>query len=199
MAPEPAPPLDRRTAIPALVGRHKDFLMVSGLGGSSRDMVHLTEDAPELFAMGGAMGGASMVGLGLALAQSRRRVLVVTGEGELLMNLGAMATIALVAPTNLAILCVDNARYAETGYQESHTARVVDLEQVARGCGIGTSRTVRSEDDLAAGAELLRIGRGPVFVLLRVAPTEPAGTRGIMDAAARRLRFRHAVLGSTSA
>jgi phosphonopyruvate decarboxylase len=140
------------------------------------------------------MGAASMIGLGIALARPERRVLVVTGEGELLMNVSSLATIALAAPENLAILCVDNAAYGETGYQESHTARVVDLEQVARGCGIERALTVDAEDALVRAAALLR-DRGPVFVLLRVAPTEPAESKRDWDPAACRVRFRSALRG----
>ena len=84
--------LDRREAVPALIGRHEDFLIVAGLAGTGRDIAALTENAAHGFAMGGAMGGACMIGLGLALARRDRRVLVVTGDGELLMNVGALAT-----------------------------------------------------------------------------------------------------------
>jgi phosphonopyruvate decarboxylase len=184
--------LDRRTAIPAVVGRHEDFLIVSGLGSASTDMAAFTHDAPHLFSMAGAMGAAAMIGLGLALAQPDRRVLVVTGEGELLMNLGALATIAVAAPGNLAILCVDNAAYGETGYQVSHTASVTDLEKVARGCGIKTTLTVSQADELRAAGAVLR-EHGPVFVLLRVAATPPAEGRRDMDPAACRVRFRSAL------
>ncbi len=186
--------LDRRTAVPELIGRHEDFLIVSGLGGASKDMARLTRDGPNLFSMAGAMGGASMIGLGLALAQPERRVLVVTGDGELMMNVGSLATIAMLKPTNLAIVCVDNGRYGETGYQESHTARTVDLEGMARASGVPTTLTVRSQEQVPAGHELLRKSSGPVFVLLRVAPTEPPQVKRNMDPAACRLRFRNSLL-----
>src|SRR6266496_5970264 len=92
--------------------------------------------------MAGAMGGACMIGLGLALARPDKRVLVATGDGELLMNLGALATIAILNPANLAIVCVDNGHYGETGYQKSHTSLGVDLEKIAAGSGIRRTRTV---------------------------------------------------------
>src|SRR5436190_15732610 len=88
--------LDRREALPALVGRHEDFLIIAGLAGTSRDVAALTKNASNGYPMGGAMGGACMMGLGLALAQRDRRVLVVTGDGELLMNVGALATIGVM-------------------------------------------------------------------------------------------------------
>src|ERR1700746_2102139 len=106
--------LDRREAVPALIGRHEDFLIVSGLAGTSRDIAALTRDGAHAFTMAGAMGGAAMIGFGLALARPDKRVLVVSGDGELLMNVGALATIALFNPPNLAVVCVDNGHYGET-------------------------------------------------------------------------------------
>jgi Thiamine pyrophosphate enzyme, C-terminal TPP binding domain len=101
--------LDRREAVPALIGRHEDFLIVSGLAGTSRDVAALTQDGAHTYTMAGAMGGACMIGLGLALARPDKRILVVTGDGELLMNVSALATIGVMNRPNLAVLCVDNA------------------------------------------------------------------------------------------
>src|SRR6201989_2317288 len=111
--------LDRCDAVPALIGRHEDFLIVSGLAGTSRDVAALTGDGAHTYTMAGAMGGGCLLGLVLALARPDRRVLVVTGDGELLMNVGGLATIAVMNPANLAILCVDNGHYGETGWQKS--------------------------------------------------------------------------------
>ena len=94
--------LDRREAVPALIGRHEDFLFVTGLAGTARDIAALTHDGAHIYTMAGAMGGAVMIGLGLALARPDKRVLVVTGDGELLMNIGALATIAILNPANFA-------------------------------------------------------------------------------------------------
>ena len=134
--------MDRREAVPALIGRHEDFLFVTGLAGTARDIAALTNDGAHIYTMAGAMGGACMIGLGLALARPDKRVLVATGDGELLMNLGALATIAVLNPANLAILVVDNGHYGETGYQKSHTSLGVDLEKIASGSGIKRTRTV---------------------------------------------------------
>ena len=87
--------LDRREAVPAIVGEHRDFLFVCGLAGTARDIAHLTDDGDHVFGMAGAMGAACATGLGLALARPDRRVLVVTGDGELLMNVSSLATIAV--------------------------------------------------------------------------------------------------------
>jgi thiamine pyrophosphate-dependent acetolactate synthase large subunit-like protein len=187
--------LDRRSAVPALIGRHEDFLIVTGLAGTAKDIAALTGDGAHAYTMAGAMGGAAMIGLGLALARPDKRVLVVTGDGELLMNVGALATIAVQNPPNLAILCVDNGHYGETGYQKSHTSLGTDLERIASGCGIKTTRTIAAESDLADGARLLREGNGTAFVLLRVNPSEPPAARRNMDPAACRNRFRTALLG----
>jgi thiamine pyrophosphate-dependent acetolactate synthase large subunit-like protein len=188
--------LDRRAAVPALIGRHQDFLIVSGLAGAAKDVAALTEDGAHAFTMAGAMGGAAMIGLGLALARHDKRVLVVTGDGELLMNVGALSTIAVMNPPNLAILVVDNGHYGETGYQQSHTSLGVDLEKIAIGSGIKATRTVAAEADIADGARLLRQGNGTAFVVLRVKPTEPPPCKREMDPAFCRNRFRTALLGT---
>jgi thiamine pyrophosphate-dependent acetolactate synthase large subunit-like protein len=188
--------LDRCRAVPELIGRHEDFLIVSGLAGTSRDVAALTRDGAHSYTMAGAMGGAAMIGLGLALARPDKRVLVVTGDGELLMNVGALATIAVLNPANLAILCVDNGHYGETGYQKSHTSLGVDLEKIAIGSGIKATRTIGGEAEIADGARLLRDGNGTAFVVLRVRPTDPPAYKRNMDPAFCRNRFRSALLGA---
>jgi thiamine pyrophosphate-dependent acetolactate synthase large subunit-like protein len=187
--------LDRCQAVPALVGRHEDFLIVTGLAGTARDIAALTDDGAHIFAMAGAMGAAAMTGFGLALAQPQRRVLVVTGDGELLMNLGALATIAVANPSNLSIICVDNGHYGETGYQKSHTSLGVDLEKMAIGAGIKATRSVAREDEIVDASRLIREANGTAFVCLRVKATDPPSYRRLLDPAACRNRFRSALLG----
>jgi thiamine pyrophosphate-dependent acetolactate synthase large subunit-like protein len=184
--------LDRVTAIPALIGRHQDFLIVTGLAGTSKDISALTDDGAHTYTMAGAMGGACMIGLGLALARRDKQVLVVTGDGELLMNIGSLATIAVMNPPNLSVICVDNGHYGETGYQKSHTSLGVDLEKIAAGSGIKRTLTVEKEGELAAGARLIREGNGSSFLLLRVKPTEPPKYKRDLDPASGRTRFRAA-------
>jgi thiamine pyrophosphate-dependent acetolactate synthase large subunit-like protein len=185
--------LDRRHAVPALIGRHEDFLFVAGLAGTSRDIAALTDDGAHVYSMAGAMGGAAMMGLGLALARRDRRVMVLTGDGELLMNLGALATIAVCNPPNLSILVVDNGHYGETGYQKSHTSLGVDLEKIAAGAGLKRTTTVETEAELACGARLLREGNATALVLLRVKPTDPPKFKRDLDPARCRVRFRTAL------
>jgi thiamine pyrophosphate-dependent acetolactate synthase large subunit-like protein len=185
--------LERSKAVPALIGRHEDFLFISGLGGTASDVGAVTGDAANVYSLGGAMGAACMMGLGLALARPDKRVLVVTGDGELLMNVGALATIAVIDPANLAILCVDNGHYGETGWQKSHTSLGVDLEKIAIGCGIRHTRTVASKAELAGGARLLRETNGTAFVVVRVRPTDPPSFKRNFDASLLRDRFRAAL------
>jgi thiamine pyrophosphate-dependent acetolactate synthase large subunit-like protein len=186
--------LDRREAVPALLGRHEDFLIIAGLAGTSRDIAALTDNGAHAYVMTGAMGGACMIGLGLALARPDRRVLVITGDGELLMNVGALATIAVMNPPNLSIVCVDNGHYGETGYQKSHTSLGTDLEKIAAGAGIKLTRTIEQDVDIAAGARIIREGNATSFVLLRVKPTEPPSYQRLLDPAGGRIRFRASLL-----
>lgn len=194
-AKQPNYVLDRREAVPALIGSHEDFLFVSGLAGTSKDIAALTGDGAHAFTMAGAMGAAVSMGLGLALARPDRRVLVLTGDGELLMNVGSLATVSVLDPANLSIVCVDNGHYGETGYQLSHTARGVDLEQIAIGAGIKATCTVETSDQLAAGSRLVREGNSTSFVLLRVKPEDPPKVKRLMHPEAARVRFRSALLG----
>src|SRR6185312_8327132 len=187
--------LDRRTAVPALLGRHEDFLIVTGLAGTAKDIAALTRDGAHTFTMAGAMGAACAMGLGLALARPDKRVLVITGDGELLMNVGALATIAVMNPANLSIVCVDNGHYGETGYQKSHTSLGVDLEKMAQGAGIGRTLSISRDSEIAEGARLIREGNGTSFVLLRVKPTDPPSLKRSLDPSFERLRFRQALLG----
>lgn len=185
--------LDRNQAVPALVGNPADFLMIAGLAGTAYELAAITNDGDNLFALGGAMGAALSMGLGLALAPPKRRVLVATGDGELLMNVSALATVGALQPANLSILCVDNGHYGETGYQKSHTSLGVDLERMAIGAGIGSTMTVEREDQIAAGARMLRESNGPSFVLVKVSTVDPPKDKLSLDGAANRVRFRQAM------
>src|SRR6266545_34619 len=126
--------LDRRKVVDALLERRGELLVVAGLGSAAWDCT-AAGDHPLTFPLWGAMGSACMIGLGLALAQPKRRVLVVTGDGEMLMGLGSLATIGVQRPGNLAVVVLDNERYGETGMQPTHTGRGVDLAGVARAAG----------------------------------------------------------------
>jgi len=188
--------LTRREAVPKLVGDPKDFLVVAGLAGTAKDIAEITQEAPNSFIFGGAMAGATMTALGLALAQPERRVLVATGDGDLLMSLGSLATIGVMKPKNLAILCVDNELYGETGNQTTHTAMGTDLRQVAEGCGIQVTHEVRTEADVAEAAQALRASNGPVFVLLKVDGSPAAAYARNWHAIDGKVAFRQQLLNT---
>src|ERR1700676_5121950 len=133
--------MDRREFVKALLVDRKDLAVVSGLGSPTYD-VAAAGDHPLNFYLWGAMGGAAMIGLGLALAQPERGVAVLTGDGDMLMGLGSLATIGVKQPKNLAIVVLDNAHYGETGMQASHTKAGIDLVAVALGCRFKHARGV---------------------------------------------------------
>jgi thiamine pyrophosphate-dependent acetolactate synthase large subunit-like protein len=168
MAKQSHAALDRREAVAGLLRDRGDLLVVTGLGSPSYD-VHAAGDTDANYYLWGAMGAAALVGLGLAQARPDRRVLVITGDGEQLMGLGGLATIAVAKPKNLVIAVVDNGHFGETGMQESHTARGIDLAQVAAACGFVDARAI---DDMAgveeARAILHQAADGPRFLLLKV-------------------------------
>jgi thiamine pyrophosphate-dependent acetolactate synthase large subunit-like protein len=133
--------------VTALLQDRRETLVVTGLGSPTYD-VHAAGDRDDNYYLWGAMGGAALVGLGLAQAQPKKRVLVITGDGELLMALGGLATIGSAKPDNLDIVVLDNESYGETGMQGSHTGRGVDLAGVAEACGFARSETLRSMEDV---------------------------------------------------
>ena len=190
-------PLRRRAVVAALLRDRGDLLVVSGLGAPSWD-VTAAGDHPLSFPLWGAMGGAVMVGLGLALAQPTRRVLVITGDGELLMGLGALATVALKQPRNLAVAVLDNERYGETGMQATHTAGPTDLAAVAAAAGIPEAASVYDQDALDEALPRLRRGDGPVLVAIKVRAEELPPVLPPKDGAHLKERFRRALLGPDS-
>ncbi len=188
--------MERRAAVKQLLGDTDDTLFVTGLAGAKFDVLEATgADCKRVFPMGGAMGAAAAMALGLALAQPNRRVVCVTGDGDLLMNVGTLATIGVLNPPNLSIVCVDNEHYGETGFQRSHTGRGVDLAKMAEGAGIQSVRTVTEESELDEAGQLLREGNGVSFVLVKVGASDPPGVPRNRDAALNKAWFREEVLG----
>lgn len=162
--------LARRPLVAAvLAARPATGLAVAGLGSAAWDLAAATGGDPRDFHFIGAMGQAAPFALGLALAQPSRRVLLATGDGELLMGLGALATIGAQAPENLAILVLDNEVYAETGHQPTATAHGTDLAAVAVGCGLRRSWTVDDESAARALPERLWREPGPMLAVAKVA------------------------------
>ncbi len=186
--------LQRREVVAALLQERGDLLVVSGLGASSWD-VAAVGDHPLNFTLWGAMGGAALLGLGLALAQPTRRVLVLTGDGEQLMGLGGLATIAVQRPPNLAIVVLDNERYGETGEQLTHTASGVDLAAVAHACGFPLTLTVRRADELEALRQQIQAGEELLLAVVKVALSQDAKALPPRDGVYLKNRFRQALLG----
>ncbi len=186
--------LSRRDVVARILGDRNQTLVVSGLGSSTWD-VAAAGDNPNNFYLWGGMGGAAVLGLGLALAQPERRVLVITGDGEMLLGLGSLATIAVAAPTNLAVLVIDNEHYGETGMQESHTASGVDLVAMASAAGWPKSTCAWTESDVNALAPILHQASGPVFATVKVTCESVPLELPIRHGAALSGRFRQALLG----
>jgi thiamine pyrophosphate-dependent acetolactate synthase large subunit-like protein len=190
--------LDRREVVSALLARRGDLLVVAGLGSSAWDCT-AAGDHPLTFPLWGAMGSACMIGLGLAHAQPRRRVLVVTGDGEMLMGLGSLATIAVQRPGNLAIVVLDNERYGETGMQKTHTAHGADLAAVASACGFARAEIIRDGAKIAGVRASVHRGRGPLFYQVKVRPGPAALVLPPRDGAGLKHRFRERLLGEGAA
>jgi thiamine pyrophosphate-dependent acetolactate synthase large subunit-like protein len=195
MAPMPSEqfPLRRREAAKAMLADPGDLLVVAGLGSTAWD-VTAVGDRPLNFPLWGAMGGAPMIGLGLALAQPERRVLVITGDGELLMGLGSLATIGVQRPPNLAIVVFDNERYGETGMQVTHTAHGVDLAAIAHACGFAVTGTVREQSEVEAILPAIRTAPGPLLYVAKVRAEPLPFALPPRDGAYLKDRFRHALL-----
>jgi thiamine pyrophosphate-dependent acetolactate synthase large subunit-like protein len=186
----PAFALSRRDAVKALLADRKDALVVTGLGSASYD-VHAAGDRDDNYYLWGAMGAAALVGLGLAQAQPKRTVLVVTGDGEQLMAFGSLATIAVAKARNLVIVVIDNGHFGETGMQTSHTGRGLNFADVAASCGFAHTATLtRIEEvkDLARG--LGGAAEGPSLFVIKVAAEIPPRSLPPRDAVFIKNRFR---------
>jgi thiamine pyrophosphate-dependent acetolactate synthase large subunit-like protein len=185
------PRLDRRAAIGVLLAERGDLLVVTGLGSTTYDAASVADDERNFY-LWGAMGGAAMVGLGLAVARPDRPVLVVTGDGDMLMGLGALATIGVQAPPNLAIAVFDNGRYAETGMQPSHTDSAVDLVGVARSCGIAATFDIADEAALADFARRVQRKQETLFARVAIHADESPRVLPPRDGVLLKNRFRRA-------
>ena len=160
--------LDRRDVVSSLLRDRKDAIVVGGLGASTYDIAAAGDHARNFY-LWGAMGGAVMIGLGLALAQPKLPVVVITGDGEMLMGMGSLATVGLQKPANLSIVVLDNESYGETGGQMSHTASAADLVGVARACGIADSRALDTMAEIEAFAPALQqVSAGPRFASVKI-------------------------------
>jgi len=186
--------LERRAAVAAILAQRGDALVVTGLGSPTWDVCAAGDD-PRNFYLWGGMGGAAMIGLGLALAQPERRVLVVTGDGEMLMGLGSFATIGAQRAANLSIVVLDNEHYGETGMQATHTGAGVDLAGIAKASLFTEAGTVKSAEDLQTWIPRLYRSPGPVFAAVKISTGKVPLTLPLRDGTHIKNRFREALLG----
>jgi thiamine pyrophosphate-dependent acetolactate synthase large subunit-like protein len=189
------PMLRRRQVVDALLKERGGLLVVAGLGSAAWDCA-AAGDHPLTFPMWGAMGSACMAGMGLALAQPRRRILVITGDGEMLMGLGSLATIGVQRPGNIAVVVLDNERYGETGMQKTHTAYGVDLAGVAGACGFAHVARITARQEIGPMRDAVREREGPLFFQVKVAAETAAAVLPPRDGAYLKHRFREALLGA---
>jgi thiamine pyrophosphate-dependent acetolactate synthase large subunit-like protein len=184
--------LKRRDAVARLLESRKDALVITGLGASSYDVM-AAGDHDSNFYLWGAMGGAAMVGLGLALSQPERPVLVFTGDGEQLMGMGGLATIGVTKPNNLVLIVLNNEHYGETGMQRSHAGRGVDLVAVAASCGIENSRQVTDDAGIKELCVNMHQRAGPIYAEIMIEAVDPGRVLPPRDGVFVKNRFRRSL------
>jgi thiamine pyrophosphate-dependent acetolactate synthase large subunit-like protein len=189
--------LHRRDVVSSLLKDRGNLLVVAGLGSTAWDIT-AAGDHDLSFPMWGAMGQAAMMGLGLALAQPKRRVVVITGDGEMLMGVGALATIGVQQPENLTVAVIDNGRYGETGMQATHTASGVDLAAIAKASLFRNALSVDDAKQLPEVATLVHQAKGPNFVTIKVVAEKIPIVLPPREGALLKARFRRALLGAAA-
>lgn len=188
----PGGSLDRREVVARLLAGREDLLVVTGLGSPSYDVM-AAGDHDNNYYLWAAMGSAAMVGLGLATAQPRRSVLVLTGDGEMLMGLGSLATIAPRKPDNLTIAVLDNGHYGETGMQPSHAGRGIALDRVAQACGFAWTAEIRDMAGVDDLRKRLSAREGVAFATIKIKADNPPRVLPPRDGVHVKNRFRAAL------
>lgn len=183
--------IDRRAFIAGLLPEIPDALIVTGLGSPSYDVFDAVPDRPGIFYLWGAMGGAVPTGLGLALAQPDRPVVVVTGDGEQLMGIGSLGTVAVKAPSNLTVVVLDNGHFGETGMQRSHSGLGASLVRIADGFGIANTVLIDQEADRADLANRINARAGTTFAQVLISSVESQRALPPRDGVANKNAFRH--------
>lgn len=186
--------LNRRALVAAVLQDRRNLLVIASLGAPAWDITAVG-DCPANLPLWGGMGGAVAMGLGLALAQPSRPVLVVAGDGEMLMGMGTLATVAVQRPANLSILVQDNEHYGETGMQETHTRHGVDLVGIAAAAGIRTTMRIMTIDEIPALRVAIHAGQGPVFALAKIDTHPETLVLPPREGAVLQARMRETVMG----
>ena len=189
--------LHRRDVVNALLANRGALLVVTGLGSTAWDAT-AAGDHDLTFPLWGAMGSAAMIGLGIALAKPGHRVLVITGDGEMLMGMGSLATIGVEKPANLSVIVIDNERYGETGMQKTHTASGVDLTQIATGCGFKQARMVVDRKGVDGLHKMVHGDAGPNFAQVKVLAEKIPLVLPPREGAFLKSRFRRALNGPSA-
>lgn len=189
--------LKRRKVVETLLADRGDLLVIGGLGAPAWDIT-AAGDHPNNFPMWGAMGGAAVLGLGLALAQPKRRVLVVTGDGEMLMGIGSLATIGISKAPNLSIVVLDNEAYGETGQQDTATKHGVSLSGIAKACAIKDCRDVNTMAEVQALRDRIHQGGGSLFAQIKIDPEKIPLVLPPRDSTFIKNRMRVSVLGQSA-
>ncbi len=188
--------LKRREVLARVLEERGDALVVSSLGTSTYDLFAVSP-ADENAYFWGAMGLAVPTGLGLALAQPERRVLIVAGDGDMMMGIGSLSVIAAQAPKNLGILVMDNEMFEETGSQSGLSAGRADIAQIALGSGFEKTMTVRNDNEVSRLTDFLMKEEGPVLAVAKIAPGADEPVFPSMDGRGLVTTFRSAVLGKS--
>lgn len=186
--------LERREAIEILLADRGDLAIVTGLGSTTYDVASVGDNGRNYY-LWGAMGSAITVGLGLALARSDLDVVVVTGDGEMLMGIGGLATVGVKSPHNLTTVIFDNGHYGETGMQRSHAGSTCDLSGVARACGIPDACTVSTRKELVDARQILHRRGAPRFLRVLIEADDPPRVMPSRDGVEIKLRFQRAIGG----
>ncbi|MBT6307384.1 MAG: aldehyde dehydrogenase [Rhodospirillaceae bacterium] len=190
--------LNRSDVMKRIMDVRNNALVITGLGSPVWDLA-ASDHRPENFYSWGGMGCAISMGLGCALAQSDKKVWVITGDGEALMGLGSLATVAAQRPTNLAIIVLDNEHYGETGMQRTHTSYGTDIAAIAAGAGIPKTMTVNDEKTLKGLTTALSSSLLPMVAVVKVTASKPNLVLPSRDGVYIKNQFRQAVLGATEA
>lgn len=183
---------DRRAFVAKLIAAAPEALIVTGLGSASYD-VFAAGDRDRNYYLWGAMGGATSLGLGLALAQPDKSVIVITGDGEQLMGIGSLGSIAVKQPKNLTIVVLDNGHFGETGMQRSHSSLGMDLVAVAKGFGIADAFSVGSTEACEEIAQEINARKRTTFVQVLIETNEPPRALPPRDGPYIKNRFRAAL------